>query len=87
MKFEYNESKNRINIEKHGIDFIEAQEIWHDEMMLKVVLDFPDEQRIMCIGKITKKHWTAIITYREESIRIISARRSRKKEILRYENS
>ncbi len=87
MKFEYDEPKNRVNIEKHGIDFMTAQEIWHDEMMLEIVLDFPEEQRIMCIGKITKKYWTAIITYRAEYIRIISVRRSRKKEILRYENS
>ena len=56
-------------------------------MMLEIVLDFPDEQRIMCIGKITKKYWTAIITYREATIRIIAVRRSRKKEILHYENS
>ncbi len=87
MKFEYDEPKNRINIEKHGVDFITAQEIWQDEMMLEIVLNFPDEIRIMCIGKINQKYWTAIITYREETIRIISVRRSRKKEILRYENS
>ena len=87
MEFEYDESKNRINIEKHGIGFIVAQEIWQDEMMLELVLNFPDETRIMCIGKINQKYWTAIITYREEITRIISVRRSRKKEILRYENS
>ena len=87
MDFEYNEHKNSINVEKHGIDFITAQKIWQDEMMLEVILNFPDEPRTMCIGKINKKLWTAIITYREEYIRIISVRRSRKKEILHYENS
>ena len=86
MYFEYNELKNGINVEKHGIDFITAQKIWQDVMMIEITLNFSDESRTMCIGKINKKHWTAIITYREEYIRIISVRRSRKKEILHYEN-
>ncbi len=87
MNFEYDESKNGINAEKHGIDFIKAQRIWQDEMMLEVELDFPDELRSMCIGRINKKHWTAIVTYRAKATRIISVRRSRKKEIENYENS
>ena len=87
MYFEYNKLKNSINVGKHGIDFITAQKIWQDEMMIEIILDFPDESRTMCIGKINKKHWTAIVTHREEYIRIISVRRSRKKEILYYENS
>ena len=87
MKFEYDESKNSLNIEKHGINFIQAQEIWKDEMMLEVILDFPNEARYMCIGKVNKKYWTAIMTYRNETIRLISVRRSRVKEIKHYENS
>ncbi|RKY52702.1 MAG: BrnT family toxin, partial [Candidatus Neomarinimicrobiota bacterium] len=31
MKFEYDIDKSRINKEKHGIDFIEAQSLWEDE--------------------------------------------------------
>ena len=38
------------------------------------------------IGKIDLKHYTAIITYRGENIRIISVRRSRKKEIETYDS-
>ena len=87
MYFEYNELKNKINIEKHGINFKEAQKIWQDEMMLEVFLNFPNEDRYMCIGKIDHKYWSAIVTYREKRVRIISARRSRKKEIKHYENS
>ena len=87
MNFEYNVLKNMTNIEKHGIDFEKAQKIWKDEMMLEVFLNFPDEDRYMCIGKIENKYWSAIVTYREKSVRIISVRRSRKKEIEHYENS
>jgi len=74
------------NRQKHGIDFIEAQRIWQDPHMLELSLPFPDEPRWMCIGKIDKKHYSAIVTYREGRIRIISVRRSRKAEVIRYEN-
>ncbi len=87
MNFEYDELKSKINIDKHSIDFKEAQRIWEDEMMLEVFLNFPNEDRYMCIGKIDNKHWSAIMTYREKRVRIISVRRSRKKEIEQYENS
>ncbi len=37
-------------------------------------------------GMIDSKHWSAVITYREEDIRIISVRRSRHEEIHIYES-
>jgi len=44
-----------------------------------------DEPRSLVIGKIADKHWSGIITYREERVRIISVRRSRKEEVEVYE--
>ena len=87
MNFEYDELKSKINSDKHNIDFKIAQRIWEDEMMIEVFLNFPDEDRYMCIGQIDKKLWSAIMTYREKKVSIISVRRSRKKEIEQYENS
>ena len=43
------------------------------------------EERSVLIVKIDRKLWTAIFAYRGEVIRIISVRRSRKKEIRLYE--
>jgi len=40
----------------------------------------------LVIGKIGEKHWTGIITYRNENIRIISMRRARNEEIELYES-
>jgi uncharacterized DUF497 family protein len=40
----------------------------------------------MVIGKIEDKHWSAIITYRSQTVRIISVRRSRKNEVKLYES-
>lgn len=87
MKFEYDSNKSTLNNEKHGIDFDDAQVLWQDERLLEVPLHFPDETRYLCIGKIERKHWSAVITYRNDTIRIISVRRSRKEEIEHYENS
>lgn len=87
MKFEYNSNKSSANAQKHGIDFDEAKALWQDEYLLEIALQFPDEVRYLCIGKIEGKHWSAVITYRQETIRIISVRRSRKEEIEHYENS
>lgn len=86
MDFEFDEYKSLKNTKKHGIDFIQAQALWQDEKMLEVRLDFADEPRWLCVGKISGKHWSAIITYRNDIIRIISVRRARKKEIYYYEN-
>ena len=86
MNFEYDKNKNDINSLKHGIDFIEAQKLWLDENLIEVELNFPNETRWMCVAKINSKHYSAFITYRDNAIRIISVRRSRKKEIFNYEN-
>lgn len=64
MKFEYDSTKREVNREKHGIDFDEAQELWHDENLLEAPLNYPDEIRFICIGKISDKHWSVVITYR-----------------------
>lgn len=45
-----------------------------------------DKERFIVIGLIEDKHWSAIVTYRNESIRLISVRRSRKQEVLLYES-
>jgi len=38
MKFEHDENKSQINKEKHGIDFIEAQNLWK-EIMKKITAE------------------------------------------------
>jgi len=86
MAFEYDAQKSTANKIKHGIDFIEAQKIWEDTDMLEIPARTEDEQRFIAIGKISDKHWSAILTYRGDYVRIISVRRSRKEEIELYES-
>jgi uncharacterized DUF497 family protein len=86
MEFEFDKRKNEINMIKHGIDFIEAQNIWNDPDRIEIPAKTIDEQRFLIIGKISDKYWSGIITYRNERVRIISVRRSRPKEIDIYES-
>ena len=86
MEFEFDKRKSQINRRKHGIDFIEAQALWNDPDRIEIPAKTIDEERILIIGKISDKCWSAIITYRNEKARIISVRRSRKEEIEIYES-
>ena len=85
MEFEFDLQKSESNWQKHGINFATAQLIWSDPDRIQIPAKDVDELRFMIIGKIDQKHWSAIITYRDDKIRIISVRRSRDEEIEIYE--
>lgn len=86
MEFEFDAKKSEINKKKHGIGFDEAQALWNDPDLMEIPLKTSDELRFLVIGQISEKHWSGIITYRKETIRIISVRRSRKEEVDIYES-
>jgi uncharacterized DUF497 family protein len=79
MIFEY-------DTDKHGIDFDEAQALWLDPQRLEIPAKDTNEPRYMVIGHIDGKHWSAIITYWKQNIRLISVRRSRNEEVELYES-
>ena len=83
--FEWDENKRTSNKMKHGIDFKEAQMLWEDCNRIEFSVQTEGEQRFLTIGLMNTKHWTAVITYRELNIRIISVRRSRIEEVRLYE--
>jgi len=85
MEFEFDKNKSQSNKRKHGIDFIEAQALWNDPNRVEIPVKTIDEARFLVIGKIAERYWSTIMTYREQRIRIISVRRSRKEEIEIYE--
>jgi uncharacterized DUF497 family protein len=87
MNFEYDENKSKINKSKHGVDFEESKELWEDPYSFEIPSSqSEDEDRFLVFGQINSKNYTAIITYRNTNIRIISVRRSREKEIKLYES-
>jgi hypothetical protein len=84
--FEFDDDKSKVNLEKHGIDFQAAQALWKDPDLLEIQAKSSDEHRSLVIGLIGAKHWSAVVTYRNERIRLISVRRSRKQEVELYES-
>jgi len=88
MKFEYDENKSLINKEKHGMDFVDAQNLWQDENALIIPANIiGEETRYALISIFKNKCYTAIFTFRDEMYRIISVRRCRKNEEKNYEKN
>lgn len=85
MEFEFDPNKSAMNKKKHGIDFIDAQVLWKDSDLLEIPARTEDEPRFLVVGRIEDKHWAAVITYRDDSVRLISVRRARNTEIELYE--
>ena len=83
--FEFDKNKSASNLNKHGIDFAEAQKLWCDPDLIEIKAKCDNEPRFLLVAKIKEKHWSAIITYRKNKIRIISVRRSRESEVKLYE--
>ena len=89
--FVWDEEKNRINIEKHGgLDFETAVRIFSDPLLYS---DYDedhsqDEPRDRYVGIIAGRHVTTVFaTDRGDKRRIISARKSTKKEVQLYEEN
>ena len=70
---------------RFGIGFDTARGLWLDPDLLEVPARTEDEPRFLVVGRLGVKHWSAVITYRGSSIRIISVRRSRIEEVKLYE--
>ncbi len=86
QSFEFDARKSASNKTKHGVDFVEAQALWLDPSLIEIPALTDDEPRFLVIGKLLEKHWSAVVTYRDGDIRLISVRRSRTEEIEIYES-
>lgn len=86
MYFEYDPKKSHANAEKHGIDFDRARFLWLDEKRLVIPARSTSESREALIAELDGVLWTAIYTLRDETIRIMSVRRSRNEERQNYHN-
>lgn len=84
MEFEYDPNKSKVNKAKHGISLEEAVQLW-SVVAVEVQARTVDETRFMTIGKLGDKFYSCIFTKRGNVIRLISARRSRRKEEAIYD--
>lgn len=84
MDFEWDERKNESNIQKHGISFYDAIELFEDNYF-EFASDYAEEPRMIAVGKIKRRVIAIVYTWRGANIRIISARSARRKERAYYE--
>ena len=82
--FEWDETKNQENQEKHGISFERAQQAFGDKkrIILEDLAHSEQEKRYYCIGKIDEGIVTVRFTYRKNKIRIFGAGYWRKGKII-----
>jgi len=85
MEFEFDPAKSAANKDKHGIDFHEAQALWEDDDLVEVPSLQSGEDRFIAVGLLHGRYWSAIWTWRDGRIRLISVRRSREREVENYE--
>lgn len=89
-RFEWDPRKDADNRRKHGLSFDEAQTVFADEHAL--LLDDPDhsatEERFILLG-LSAAFRVLVVVHgyrdRDDTIRIISARKATKRERQRYE--
>jgi len=84
-QFEYDPNKSKSNKQIHGIDFEEAQELWVSTHVIIPAKGIIGENRSAILGKIKEKHYMAIFTKRDESVRIISCHRADRRWQKQYE--
>ncbi len=85
MRFEWDESKRRSNIRKHGIDFIGIERVFAGETvtLLDDRFDYPEE-RYLTVGVVERRVVVIAHTETDEVIRIISVRRATQNEKISY---
>jgi uncharacterized DUF497 family protein len=73
--FEWDESKNKLNVAKHGLDFAMAQFVFSDErrIVYQDIAHSGSENRFYCIGALSSGIATVRFVYRNGKIRIIGA--------------
>jgi len=78
--FEWDENKRKLNLDKHGIDFVDAVDVFMDLSRIEVESMRDDELRYLTIGAVHDVVILVVYTYRAGTVRLISARRANKNE-------
>jgi|ERR1700676_808627 len=88
-RFEWDEKKNRQNINKHGFDFVDAEKMFRGVLFVDVdTREDYGEVRWIGIGMIRDR--TAVVVFTErtsDTIRIISLRKASRRESEQYEKA
>lgn len=88
MEFEWDERKSLRCLEKRGFDFSYSVRAFYDpdrQIHEDTRFDY-GETRYQLTGQIEGRHFIVVFTFRQDVIRIISARKANTREVKDYEN-
>lgn len=73
--FEWDQTKNDINIAKHGVSFFEAQSAFldPDRIIAEDLEHSITEKRYYCFGRVGEAVMTVRFTYKNQVIRVFGA--------------
>jgi len=77
MDFEWDEEKRRGNLEKHGIDFLDACQVFDGRPRIDADSPREGEQRFQTTAQLGSRFVTVVWMERAGVVRVISARRAR----------
>jgi len=87
MRFEWDPIKASKNRKKHGVDFADAIPVLFDELAVTIPALHADEERFATVGEDALGRLLVVVyTWRDDRIRIISARRATGRERRQYES-
>lgn len=85
MEFEWDAQKARINLRKHGVDFADAATVLYDDHAITIIDEGAGEDRFVSIGlDALGRALVVVYTWRDNSPRLISARRATAREQRQY---
>ena len=86
VDFEWDGAKAAANLRKHGIDFADAVTVLYDHVAITIRDDIDDdEERFVTLGMDALGRIVVVVyTWRDENVRIISARQATPRERRRY---
>jgi len=80
MAYEWDEVKRLINLQRHGLDFNEARQVYEHPDKVTLVSPYLYEQRLLAIAEVNSRVLLLVYTMRGEVIRLISLRYAKGKE-------
>jgi uncharacterized protein len=85
MRFEWDEAKHLVNLDKHGIDFIDVPAVFDGDIVTIEDDRYSyGERRFVTFGLLQERVIAVVHADRGESVRIISARKATKNEQRSY---
>lgn len=85
LLFVWDDAKREANLQKHGLDFLDADLVLGGPHLITEARSVDGEARHLAIGVLDGRHVAMIFTERDGAIRVISLRRARRREREQHE--